>query len=133
MTVFTNGCFDILHVGHVRLLEYCRSIGDRVIVGVNSDDSVRRLKGLDRPVNTQDDRRELLMSLRSVDEVIIFEEDTPYELIRSLLPDIIVKGGDYTPDQVIGSDIAEVRIFSFVDGKSTTATIERAALRRCLH
>jgi D-beta-D-heptose 7-phosphate kinase / D-beta-D-heptose 1-phosphate adenosyltransferase len=133
VTVFTNGCFDILHAGHIRLLEYCRSIGNRVVVGINSDDSVRRLKGYDRPINTQDDRRELLMALRSVDEVIVFEEDTPIELIRSLQPDIIVKGGDYTPDQVVGFDLAEVRIFNFVDGKSTTATIERAALGRRLH
>ena len=94
-TVFTNGCFDIIHRGHLDLLEYCRRIGDRVVVGLNSDDSTRKLKGDLRPINTEADRKYLLESLVYVDEVIIFNEETPYLLIKSIKPDIIVKGGDY--------------------------------------
>ncbi len=118
--VFTNGCFDILHIGHVRCLEYAKKQGDYLIVGLNSDTSVKKLKGKDRPFNTQSLRKEMLEALRCVDEVIIFEEDTPYNLIFKIKPDIIVKGGDYTHDEVVGNGIAEVRSFNFVDGHSTT-------------
>ncbi len=118
--VFTNGCFDILHIGHVRCLEYAKKQGDYLIVGLNSDTSVKKLKGKDRPFNTQSLRKEMLEALRCVDEVIIFEEDTPYNLIFKIKPDIIVKGGDYTHDEVVGNGIAEVKIFNFVDGHSTT-------------
>ena len=123
-SVFTNGCFDILHRGHVELLAYCKSLG-RVTVGLNSDDSVKRLKGLSRPVNNEKDRKRILEALRYVDEVIIFEEDTPYELILRLKPDFIVKDGDYKAHEVIGSDLCEVRIFQTVDGYSTTDFINR--------
>ena len=92
MIVFTNGCFDLLHVGHVRYLQQSKSLGSRLVVGLNSDSSVRRLKGLCRPINLQDDRAEILRSLACVDEVIIFDEDTPYNLIRQVRPDIITKG-----------------------------------------
>ena len=118
--VFTNGCFDILHIGHVRCLEYAKKQGDYLVVGLNSDTSVKKLKGKDRPFNTQSLRKEMLEALRCVDEVIIFEEDTPYNLIFKIKPDIIVKGGDYTHDEVVGNGIAEVKIFNFVDGHSTT-------------
>ena len=128
MTVFTNGCFDILHRGHVELLQYCKTIG-YVIVGVNSDASVKRLKGITRPINNQNDRVFILQSLSCVDRVVIFDEDTPYEIIRDIKPDIIVKGGDYRPDQVVGGDLAEVRIFNIVPGYSTTKIIDRSACR----
>ena len=128
-TIFTNGCFDIIHRGHLKLLEYCASLG-HVIVGLNSDDSVRTLKGDARPVNNQKDRKYLLQSLKYVDKVIIFNEETPYRLIKEIKPDIIVKGGDYTRDVVVGGDIAEVRIFKTIDGYSTTKTLESINRRR---
>ena len=124
--VFTNGCFDILHLGHVKYLQKAAGFGDVLIVGLNSDDSVRRLKGSDRPVNPEYDRAYLLAALEAVDYVTIFDEDTPYELIRIVEPDILVKGGDYAGKEVVGSDIAkEVRLVDFVEGRSTTATIEK--------
>lgn len=126
--VFTNGCFDILHRGHVELLQYCKSIG-YVVVGLNSDESIHRLKGPSRPINNQNDRRDVLLSLRCVDAVIIFDEDTPYQLIQRLSPDVIVKGGDYRPEDVVGRDMAPVRIFNSVPGYSTTSLIERASNR----
>ncbi len=123
--VFTNGCFDILHLGHVKYLEKAKSFGDVLIVGVNSDDSVRRLKGPERPVNSEFDRAYLLAALDAVDFVTIFEEDTPYELIKIVQPDVLVKGGDYEGKEVVGSDIAkEVKLVDFVKGKSTTGIIE---------
>lgn len=122
-TVFTNGCFDILHRGHFEILRYCKSLG-RVIVGLNSDASVKRLKGPARPHFEQQDRLFMLQSCKYVDEVVIFEEDTPYNLIKSLGPDIIVKGGDYTPADVVGNDIAEVKIFNYIPGYSTTSILE---------
>ena len=122
--VFTNGCFDVLHRGHLDLLKYCKSFGDTVIVGLNSDKSVRRLKGIKRPINNQSDRKYFLESLRFVDKVIVFNEDTPYNLIKKIKPKLIVKGGDYNPEDVIGSDLCEVRIFSYVEGYSTTTKIQ---------
>ena len=123
--VFTNGCFDLLHDGHLELLKKCRDLGDWVIVGLNSDESVKRLKGKTRPFRSETSRKRMLESLRSVDEVIIFNEDTPYELIQSILPDVLVKGGDYALDQVIGGDLVvqnggTVEIFPTVAGHSTT-------------
>jgi D-glycero-beta-D-manno-heptose 1-phosphate adenylyltransferase len=122
-TVFTNGCFDILHVGHIQYLEQSRALGDKLIVGLNSDDSVRRLKGLSRPVNSQADRKRMLMALRCVDEVIIFEDDTPYGLIKQVKPDIITKGGDYAGLDVVGHDLAQVVIIPSKVGYSTTGVI----------
>jgi len=123
--IFTNGCFDIVHRGHLELLRYCQSLG-RVIVGLNSDESVKRLKGQNRPINHQQDRKFLLESLSYVDEVMIFSENTPYNLIKQIKPDIIVKGGDYNIDNIVGSDMCEVKIFNYIDGYSTTKIIERA-------
>jgi D-beta-D-heptose 7-phosphate kinase/D-beta-D-heptose 1-phosphate adenosyltransferase len=129
--VFTNGCFDILHMGHVKYLEKARSFGDLLIVGLNSDRSVRRLKGDGRPVNPQYDRAYLLAALDAVDFVTVFEEDTPYELIKAIEPDVLVKGGDYRGKEVVGSDIAkELRLVDFVEGRSTTAIIERAVSKK---
>jgi len=118
--VFTNGCFDVLHKGHLTLLKEAYSLGDKLIVGLNSDDSVKRLKGQDRPFNDVDTRREQLKLIPYVDEVIVFEEDTPYELIKNLKPDLIVKGGDYTVEEIVGHDIAPVHIVPTVEGYSTT-------------
>ena len=124
--VFTNGCFDILHRGHVSYLDIAKSYGDILILGLNSDSSVKRLKGKNRPINCEDDRAYILAGLESVDFVIKFEDDTPYELIEMIKPDILVKGGDYQGKEVVGSDIAgEVRLVDFVDGKSTTKTIKK--------
>lgn len=128
--VFTNGCFDILHVGHKRYLEEAKALGDILVVGVNSDASVKRLKGPERPVNGEQDRIELLAGLDCVDYVIVFEDDTPYDLIRRIQPDLLVKGGDYKPQDVVGKDIVEahggqVVILPFVDGKSTTDIISK--------
>lgn len=128
--VFTNGCFDIIHVGHKRYLQQAASLGDILIVGVNSDASVRRLKGPSRPVNNEQDRAEILSALGFIDYVTIFDEDTPYELIKKIQPDVLVKGGDYKPDEVVGKDIVEARggrleLISFVEGKSTTNIINK--------
>tara|TARA_B100001287_G_scaffold185192_1_gene156222 strand:- start:153 stop:1280 length:1128 start_codon:yes stop_codon:yes gene_type:complete len=123
--VFTNGCFDILHRGHIELLKESRMLGGRLVVGLNSDESVRRLKGKGRPINNQTDRKFLLESLEFVDEVIIFDEDTPYELIKKMRPDIITKGGDYESWSVVGGDLAKVIIIPTVEGFSTTGMIER--------
>jgi len=122
--IFTNGCFDILHRGHVELLRYCHSLG-RVVVGLNSDQSVKQLKGESRPYNNETDRQLILEACRFVDEVVIFDEETPYELIKKVKPDIVVKGGDYQQEDVVGNDLAEVKIFNFVDGYSTTNILEK--------
>lgn len=127
--VFTNGCFDILHRGHVKYLEEAKSYGDILIVGLNSDSSVKKLKGESRPINTLEDRAVVLAGLESVDFVVEFADDTPYELIKTFKPDVLVKGGDYEGKEVVGSDIAkETRLVQFVDGKSTTKIIQRMKL-----
>ncbi len=124
--VFTNGCFDILHVGHVKYLQEAKSFGDVLIVGLNSDASVSRLKGPTRPINTASDRAYLLAALEAVDFVVPFSEDTPYELIKMIQPDVLVKGGDYEGKEVVGTEFArELKLVEFVNGKSTTKTIER--------
>lgn len=128
---FTNGCFDILHVGHVTYLQKAKALGDILVVGLNSDDSVRRLKGENRPINNENDRREVLLALRSVDFVVIFEEDTPIELIKEIEPDILVKGGDYSIETIVGADFVlenggKVEIIPLVEGKSTSGIIERS-------
>lgn len=124
MIVFTNGCFDLIHRGHIELLKFSKSLGSRVIVGLNSDESVKKLKGVERPVNNQEDRKLILESLRYVDEVVIFNEETPYNLIKKIKPNIIVKGGDYTIDKVVGNKLAEVRIFKYVKNYSSTKIIQ---------
>ena len=128
--VMTNGCFDILHVGHVAYLEEAKSLGDRLIVAVNDDDSVRRLKGEGRPINALEDRMLVLAGLAAVDWVVPFGEDTPRNLIASILPDVLVKGGDYEPEAIAGAkevlaNGGSVRVLSFRDGHSTTRIIER--------
>ncbi len=129
--VFTNGCFDILHSGHVQYLEQAADLGDALVVGVNSDDSVRRLKGAGRPVNALQDRMSLLAGLAAVDAVVAFDEDTPQRLICELQPDVLVKGADYTVEEVVGRDCAgEVVLIDFVEGKSTTRIIERMRAAR---
>ena len=122
--IFTNGCFDILHRGHMELLKFCSGLG-RVVVGLNSDESVRRLKGSKRPIFRFTDRKFMLESCKYVSKVVVFEEDTPLNLIKKIKPDIIVKGGDYKKEDVVGNDICDqVIIFNYLDGYSTTQIIE---------
>lgn len=128
--VFTNGCFDILHAGHVSYLQKARELGSYLIVGVNSDASVKRLKGEQRPLNQLSDRMAVVEALRCVDCVVAFEEDTPLNVITALRPDILVKGGDYTRDTVVGADVVEefgghVVIIPLLEGRSTTSIIGR--------
>jgi D-beta-D-heptose 7-phosphate kinase/D-beta-D-heptose 1-phosphate adenosyltransferase len=132
---FTNGCFDILHPGHVRVLTQARAACDRLIVGLNSDSSVRRLKGADRPVQDERARGEVLAALEAVDLVVIFEEDTPLELIARIKPSVLVKGGDYTREQVVGHEIVaanggEVLLIDILPGHSTTSLVNRAREKR---
>ncbi len=129
--VFTNGCFDLLHIGHVKYLEQAATLGDILIVGINSDKSVQLLKGPTRPIQNEGDRAEILASLRSVDHTVIFNEDTPFNLISKILPDVLVKGGDWKIDQIVGSDVVlanggQVKSLLFIDGKSTTKIIEKS-------
>lgn len=126
--VFTNGCFDVLHAGHVRLLDLAKRQGALLVVGLNGDASVRRLKGPNRPVNRVDDRVEVLSALAAVDHIVLFEDDTPLELIRSIRPDVLVKGGDYTPDAIVGADLVRmgggtVFVAPLLAGRSTTAIL----------
>lgn len=128
--IFTNGCFDIIHAGHIQYLKEAKALGDILIVGVNSDDSVKRLKGANRPINFQDDRLIVLDSLKSVDYVILFDKDTPFNLISSIIPDILVKGGDWEIKDIVGADIVIknngiVKSLSFKKGISTTEIIQR--------
>lgn len=128
--VFTNGCFDILHRGHVEYLNKSKNLGDILILGLNSDQSLRLLKGPGRPYVSEEDRAYILSQLLSVDVVTIFEEETPYNLIKAVQPDILVKGGDYSPGQIVGRDVVEkyggkVIPITLVEGKSTTGLIER--------
>ena len=122
--IFTNGCFDLIHIGHIRLLEFAASLG-KLIVGINSDSSVKKLKGASRPINQINDRIEVLKSIKYVSEVIMFDEETPLNLIKELKPKIIVKGGDYKLEEVIGFGYAEVVIFPFVSGYSSTGIINQ--------
>lgn len=123
--VFTNGCFDILHRGHIEYLEQSKSLGNKLVVGLNSDESVKRLKGDSRPINNQDDRYKALKALRCVDEVYIFDDDTPYNLIKNVEPDIITKGGDYKPEDVVGNDLADIVILPYVENYSTTDIVSK--------
>lgn len=128
--VFTNGCFDILHKGHVQYLAKAADLGDYFILGLNSDRSVKALKGESRPVNNEVDRALVLSALHFIDAIVIFDEDTPENLIKQVNPDVLVKGGDWKPDQIVGADFVkskggEVMVIDFVDGYSTTSTIEK--------
>ncbi|MFA7360077.1 MAG: D-glycero-beta-D-manno-heptose 1-phosphate adenylyltransferase [Candidatus Kapaibacterium sp.] len=128
--VFTNGCFDIIHRGHVEYLNQAKSLGKSLIIGVNSDASVRRIKGEGRPINNESDRAFVLSNLKCVDAVIIFDEDTPYNLINALKPDFLVKGGDWKEEQIVGSDIVKsydgkVYSLKYVDSYSTTNIIDK--------
>ena len=128
--VFTNGCFDILHRGHVEYLNQAKDLRDLLIIGLNSDDSVKRLKGQDRPINNENDRAFLLDNLKSVDYVIVFNEDTPYNLIKEIIPDFLVKGGDWKEEDIVGYDIVkenggEVKSLNYVNNYSTTGLIEK--------
>lgn len=129
--VFTNGCFDLLHVGHVRYLKQAKSRGDLLVVGINTDASVKKLKGPTRPVQNENDRAEILASLGCVDFVVLFDQETPLELIKKVHPDLLVKGGDWKPSQIVGSDFVmsyggKVESLQFVDGKSTTNIIAKS-------
>ena len=131
--MFTNGVFDLLHPGHVDVLTGARRQGDHLIVGLNADASVRRLKGPDRPVRNEAERAYVLAALACVDAVVVFDQDTPLELVRLLQPDVIVKGGDYTPDTIVGADVVRARggrvvVIPLTPGQSTTSIIEK--LRR---
>ncbi len=128
--VFTNGVFDLLHPGHVRYLQQARALGDALIVGVNSDASVRRNKGPDRPINPEAERAELLAGLSCVDAVVVFDEDTPAQIIKAVQPDILVKGADWPADQIVGRDTVEARggrveRITVEQGHSTTAIVEK--------
>ena len=128
--VFTNGCFDILHVGHIRYLSEAKSLGDILVIGINSDKSVKELKGPSRPINSLSDRALILSELRYVDYVISFEEQTPLELIKIIMPDILVKGGDYTVETVVGSSEVihsggQVKLLQFHEGYSSTNYIDK--------
>lgn len=129
--VFTNGCFDLLHVGHVRYLQEAKNLGDILVIGVNSDASTKRLKGPTRPVQTEADRAEILAALGAVNFTVIFQEDTPENLIKTVKPDVLVKGGDWSIDSIVGAPFVQsyggkVMSLQFVDGKSTTKIIEKA-------
>ena len=128
--VFTNGVFDLLHPGHVDILVAARALGDALVVGVNTDASVKRLKGPTRPVRNEHERAHVLAALETVDAVVLFDEDTPLELIRALMPDVLVKGGDYTRETVVGAkevigNGGDVVIVPLTPGHSTTGTVER--------
>lgn len=124
--IFTNGCFDILHVGHVKYLEEAKSYGDILIVGINSDNSVKRLKGKKRPINNQNDRASIISSIAAVDYVVIFDEDTPFELITLIKPDLLVKGGDYEGKKIVGQDIVgKFKLIKYIEDRSTSEIIDR--------
>ena len=128
--VFTNGCFDILHAGHVHLLQVARGYGDYLIIGLNSDASVEKIKGKHRPITTQNDRRNILLALHCVDEVIIFDDLDPMKLITEIKPDVLVKGGDYKIDEIVGYDFitskgGKVLTVPILEGRSTTSIIKK--------
>jgi rfaE bifunctional protein nucleotidyltransferase chain/domain len=129
--VFTNGVFDILHAGHTTYLDAARALGDVLVLGLNTDESVRRLKGPERPITSELDRATVVAALRSVDHVVLFSDDTPLRLIEMILPDVLVKGGDYTRQTIVGADVVEahggrVVTIALVEGRSTTSIINRA-------
>ena len=128
--VFTNGCFDLLHVGHIKYLFQAKDLGDILIIGLNSDKSVKKLKGNNRPINSFEDRAKLLAALKSVDLVIMFEEQTPENLIKEIIPDVLVKGGDYDIEEIVGYQTVidnggQVKTLSFYEGYSSTNYIDK--------
>jgi D-glycero-beta-D-manno-heptose 1-phosphate adenylyltransferase len=128
--VFTNGCFDILHLGHVDYLEKARALGDKLVLGLNTDDSVSRFKGPDRPIQDQNSRAHILASMQFIDLVVFFNEDTPRDLISELIPDVLVKGSDYLAENIVGADVVKkaggvVKTIAFVPGYSTTRIVEK--------
>ncbi len=128
--VFTNGCFDLLHVGHIKYLSQAKDLGDILIIGLNSDKSVKKLKGNNRPINSFEDRAKLLAALKSVDLVIMFEEQTPENLIKEIIPDVLVKGGDYNIEDIVGYQTVidnggQVKTLSFYEGYSSTNYIDK--------
>ena len=128
--VFTNGCFDIIHAGHIKYLYQAKHFGDVLVIGLNSDESVRRLKGEDRPINKETDRALVLSALEVVDYIVTFEEDTPYELIKELSPNLLVKGGDWLVDDIVGADVVlasggEVKSLPYYEGHSTTNLLNK--------
>ena len=128
--VFTNGCFDILHRGHVEYLADAKACGDKLILALNSDRSVRELKGDSRPIQNQEDRAAILDALNSIDLVVVFDEDTPADIVKMLVPDVLAKGGDYTPDTIVGADTVienggEVKVIPFRSGQSTSSIVEK--------
>lgn len=128
--VFTNGCFDLIHPGHIHLLREARALGDVLFVGLNDDDSVRRLKGPARPINSLEDRSAVLSAIRYVDHIIPFSEDTPLELIEAIKPDVLVKGGDWKEEEVVGGDLVKARrgrvvVVPYLRGYSTTGLLEK--------
>lgn len=130
--VFTNGCFDILHLGHVQYLAEAKACGDLLVVGLNTDRSVRELKGPSRPLQSETDRAQILVALKSVDHTILFDEDTPLKLIEALQPDVLVKGGDWPIDKIVGADVVlkrggQVKSLQFLEGRSTTKVVNRMA------
>jgi len=132
--VFTNGCFDLLHVGHIRYLAQAKELGDFLIIGLNSDSSIKELKGEDRPINSFEDRATLLSAIKSVDLVIMFDEQTPENLIKDIVPDILVKGGDYNIEDIVGYQTVmqnggQVKTLSFYDGYSSTNYINKIKKR----
>ena len=131
--VFTNGCFDLLHIGHIRYLKEAQKLGDVLIVGINTDASVKRLKGPTRPVQNEDDRAEILASLKSVTHTILFDQETPLELIKLIQPDVLVKGGDWPIEKIVGHEVVlkrggVVKSLNFVEGRSTTNIISKAKI-----
>lgn len=129
--VFTNGCFDLLHVGHTRYLNEAKKLGDVLVVGVNSDASVKRLKGPTRPIQNESDRSEILLALKAINHAIVFEDDTPEALIKELRPDILVKGGDWAIEKIVGAPFVQsyggkVLSLPFIEGRSTTKIIEKS-------
>ena len=128
--VFTNGCFDILHLGHVDYLEKARGLGDKLVLGLNTDDSISRFKGPDRPIQDENSRAHILASLQFIDLVVFFNEDTPLDLISALQPDVLVKGSDYLAENIVGADVVKrsggvVKTIDFVPGYSTTRIVEK--------
>lgn len=128
--VFTNGCFDLLHIGHIYYINEASDLGDKLVIGLNSDDSVKKLKGESRPVNNELSRSALLAFMKVTDLIIIFDTETPYDLIKEIVPDVLVKGGDWKPEEIIGSDIVFenngiVKSLSFIEGYSSSKIIDK--------